>query len=222
MIELVPRAAADGLRVLAIAAHADDIEIGAGGALLSWIGQGSVARLDWVVLSAEGIREQEATDSAQRCLERVSAGSLTVSQLPERHFHAAIPDVKRAVSAAVDAAQPDLVLCPSLHDVHQDHRATAEAVQQACRDHLVLHYEIAKYEGDLRTPNVYVPFDAATMQAKIDWLNEAFPSQHSRQWFDDELFRGLCRIRGVECVSTYAEGFHCRKMTLGAVRKGEQ
>lgn len=202
------------LRVLAIGAHADDIEIGAGGTVLSLVAAGALERLDFLVLTADGVRRNEAIESAEHCLSRVD-GEVVVEDLPERHFHTVATDVKVAVAAAVARSQPQVVIGPALHDVHQDHRATAEAIQQACRDHVVLQYEIVKFEGDLRTPNVYVPLDAATIDDKIAWLHKAFPSQLGRQWFDDETFRGLARIRGVECVAQYAEGFHCRKMVLG-------
>jgi hypothetical protein len=80
----------------------------------------------------------------------------------------------------------------------------------------VLEYEIPKYEGDLTTPNAYVSVSAAVVRRKIGHLNRFFSSQRSKDWFTDDTFRGLMRLRGVESRSPsgFAEGFYARKLVL--------
>ena len=113
-------------------------------------------------------------------------------------------------------ASPDLVFCPRREDAHQDHRLLGELAWNTFRDHLILEYEIPKYDGDLGSPNVFVPLDRKTAQAKVDHIRKAFPSQAGNQWFTDDTFLSVLRLRGIECnaPSGYAEGFHCRKVVL--------
>lgn len=205
------------LHVLAIGAHADDIEIGAGGLLLSLLEEGRVATLDWVVVSANGEREAEARVSAIGLVRQRSDLRIAVTDFAER-FLPHLPEVKTYVDDLGRRLRPDLVLAPRLEDRHQDHRVIAELVWQAFRDHLILEYEIAKYEGDLGSPNLYVPLESEIADAKVDHLLRAFPSQAQRPWFDASAFRALLRLRGVEsnAASGFAEAFTARKVVLRA------
>lgn len=205
------------LNVLAIGAHADDIEIGAGGLLLSLLADGRIAHLDWVVVSATGERALEARGSATALVVKRAALRLEIAEFEER-FLPHQPEVKTYVDDLGRRLHPDLVLAPRLEDRHQDHRVIAELVWQAFRDHLILEYEIAKYEGDLGAPNLYVPLESEIADAKVDHLLRAFPSQAQRPWFDASAFRALLRLRGIEsnAASGFAEAFTARKVVLRA------
>lgn len=201
-------------RVLCVGAHADDIEIGCGGTVLALLAANPDVQVDWLVLSAEGRRATEARAAATRILG--ADESVRVEAFTERFFPAIQADLKHYFDVLGTQHSPDLVFAPRRDDAHQDHRVTAELVWQTFRDHLVLEYEIAKYEGDLGQPNAYVALDASTVDEKLAILGDEFGSQHSRDWFDPELFRGLLRIRGAECraPSGYAEAFHASKLRL--------
>jgi LmbE family N-acetylglucosaminyl deacetylase len=205
------------LRLLALGAHADDIEIGAGGTILALLRSGRVAEIDWIVLSGDAVRAAEATASAEALVGGRAESRLRVESFRERFFPYDAR-IKEYLDALGRDVSPDLVFAPHLADRHQDHRVVAELVWQTFRDHLVWEYEIAKYEGDLPTPNVYVPLDPALVQAKIDHLTRAFPSQAGRSWFDADAFRATLRLRGIECQapSGYAEGFTARKLVVPA------
>jgi LmbE family N-acetylglucosaminyl deacetylase len=212
----LPPPPARPLDVLAVGAHADDIEIGCGGTLLRLIAEGRVASVRWVVLSADGRRAAEARSGATAFLQGVAAREISVHGFRDGYFPfvgAGIKDVFESLKAAGD---PDLVLTHRREDRHQDHRLVAELTWQTFRDHLVLEYEIPKYEGESETANLYVDLGEDVCRRKVDLLREAFPSQASRSWFDDDTFWGLLRLRGTECRSDsrYAEAFVCRKLVL--------
>ncbi len=203
-------------RVLAVGAHADDIEIGCGGTLLSLVRANPDVEVDWVVLSAEGARIDEAYAGAAHVLGSDDRSRIRVEQFPQRYFPWAGADLKAYFDELSRHTAPDLVLCPRLEDAHQDHRVVAELVWQTFRQQLVLEYEIVKYEGDLGQPNGYVELSREIVDDKIRLLHDVFVSQRGRYWFDDETFRGLLRVRGIESRATsgYAEAFHVRKMRL--------
>jgi len=202
-------------RVLCVGAHADDIEIGAGGTMLSIIGRRPDIAVDWVVLSADDEREQEARTSAERILPPSVQRTVSVERFRERYFPYE-PTLKEYFDALGGRPRPDLVIGPWRGDAHQDHRTVAELVAQTFRDQLILEYEIPKQDGDLGRPSVYVHLPRAHAEAKIDALMEGFPSQAARPWFDADTFRGLMRLRGVESGAPdgMAEAFHCRRLVL--------
>lgn len=210
----VQLAAGRPLDVLAIGAHADDIEIGAGGLLLELLRAGRLGRVDWLVLSATGVRSDEAASSAHGLLDGADL-HVEIRSFRERYFHYQ-PEIKEAFDELGRRAHPDLVLTPRLEDRHQDHRVTAELAWQTFRDHLILEYEVVKYEGDLGSPNVFMPLAADIVERKLAHLMRAFPSQHSQPWFDPAAFSAILRLRGVEASapSGYAEGFTARKLVL--------
>ena len=200
------------LTVLALGAHADDIEIGAAGLILELLEAGRVGHLTWVVLAADGPRADEARASAERLIGDRTPLAIDVLSFRERYFpHDA--SIKNAFDELGERLRPDLLIGPRLEDRHQDHRTVAELAWQTFRDSLIFEYEIPKYEGDLGNPNLFVALSAATLDRKVDHLMAAFPSQHDRSWFTSDTFRGLARIRGVEAASPtgFAEGFTCRK-----------
>lgn len=204
------------LRVLCLGAHPDDIEIGAGGTILRLIAEGRIASARWAVLSGDPIRAAEARQAADAFLEGVDDRVVSVAGVPDGRFPSAWPHVKEALEAIAAEGPPDLVLAPRRDDWHQDHRAIGELVWTVFRDQLILEYEIPKWDGDLTTPNVYVPLPAWAIQRKAELIIGSFPSQAGRDWFATETFEALARLRGIECRAAehLAEGFHGRKLTL--------
>jgi LmbE family N-acetylglucosaminyl deacetylase len=201
------------LNILALGAHADDIEIGAGGTILRLLDERPGSRIEWVVGSATPERATEARASAATFSRGAAGHELTQADLPEGRFPSVAPAIKDLLESF--KAKPfDLIIAPHRGDDHQDHRTLAEAVWQTFRDHLVIEYEIVKYDGDLGRPNVFVELDQGTCERKIDLIVDAFPSQAGRRWWAPETFRAILQVRGVEAAVHYAEGFHCRKLVL--------
>ncbi len=201
------------LSVLAIGAHPDDIEIGAGGMLLSVAESGAGLQARYVVLTGTTDRQLEARNAADSFL---PAADLTVElfDLPEGRLPAAWDRVKEALEQVARSCSPDLVIAPSRDDVHQDHRVIAEIVPTVFRDQLYLAYEIPKWDGDLGRPSMYFPLSADMARRKVELLNKCFPSQRNRDWWDDEVFLGMARLRGMECRASYAEAFTCTKSLI--------
>jgi LmbE family N-acetylglucosaminyl deacetylase len=204
------------LRVLAIGAHADDIEIGCGGTLLRLVADQPNLSVDWVVLSGLGERAGEAADSAAAFLQGAAESRVRVERFRDGFFPYLGGAVKDYFEQLKSQPAPDLVLTHRLEDRHQDHRLVAELTWNSFRDQLVLEYEIPKYEGDLGQPNLFVPLAAEHCERKVELLRKCFPSQAGRAWFADDTFWALLRLRGVEsnAPSRYAEAFHARKLVL--------
>jgi LmbE family N-acetylglucosaminyl deacetylase len=196
---------------LALGAHADDVEIGAGGTLLELDRQPLEAVV--IVFSADERRAAEARTSAAAFLAD-SAVTVETHDVSDGRFPDQWNRVKEILEDCAANWTPDVVLAPSPSDRHQDHRTLAGLVPTAFRDHLVLEYEIPKWDGDMARPTIYVPLNSDVIGRKVELLWEHFVSQREREWFDDEVFRGLARLRGMECRTTYAEAFTCRKMLI--------
>ena len=201
------------LSLLAIGAHPDDIEIGAGGTLLTLAESQPGLEVRYLVLTGTPERQLEARRAAAAFL---PGARLTVDlrELPEGRFPAIWGEVKEALEQTARDCSPDIVLAPGSQDAHQDHRTVAEIVPTVFRDQLYLAYEIPKWDGDMTRPSVYFPLTTDIARRKVELLHKSFPSQRSRDWWDDEVFLGLARLRGMECRATYAESFHCAKFTL--------
>jgi LmbE family N-acetylglucosaminyl deacetylase len=208
----------DGYRVLALGAHADDIEIGAGGTILHLVGQGLVAAANWVVFSAAGERADEARSSGAAFLEGAPEREITVHGFRDGFFPYGGGRIKDTFELLKREVDPDLVLTHRGDDAHQDHRLISELTWNTFRNHLILEYEIPKYDGDLGRPNLFVPLDEPTYRRKIELVLKQFPSQHRKPWFTEDTFLALMRLRGMESnsPSRHAEGFHCRKLVLAA------
>ncbi len=204
------------LSVLCLGAHSDDIEIGAGGTLLGWIASGVRLEVDWCVLSAPGLRAAEARASAAAFLPGAAA-RVELAQFDDGLFPYQGDEIKAWLEDVRARVDPDVVLTHRGSDAHQDHREVCELTWNLFRDHLILEYEIPKWDGDLGRPNLYVPLTAAALERKIELLHAHFGTQRSKQWFDAETFRGLARLRGMECRAPerYAEAFVARKARLG-------
>ena len=206
----------DRLSVLCLGAHSDDIEIGVGATLLSLMARG--VRLDvlWCVLSAVGEREREARNSAADFLSAAANAKVEVMSFRDGFFPEQGEPIKSWFETLKTRINPDVIFTHRRDDAHQDHREVCRLTWNTFRDHTVLEYEIPKWDGDLGQPNVYQPIPVSVLERKIELLNKHFGSQRSKQWFDAETFRGLARLRGMECRAPerYAEAYFARKLVM--------
>ncbi|WP_055699076.1 MULTISPECIES: PIG-L deacetylase family protein [Streptomyces] len=200
--------------VVAVGAHCDDIAIGAGGTLLAMCLARPGLRVDALVLSGGGGEREQEERAALAAFCPGAELDVTVQKLPDGRFPAHWEEAKAAVEELRATTEPDLVLAPRTDDAHQDHRGLARLMPTAFRDHLVLGYEIVKWDGDLGRPAAYQPLTPEIAEEKVRLLQEHYPSQRHRPWYDREAFLGLARIRGIECHARYAEAFAVTKFTL--------
>lgn len=203
------------LTVLALGAHSDDVEIGAGATLLELCDRRDDVRVHWVVCSAVGARRDEALASATAYLGGVEH-TIETLDFPDGRFPDRWAELKAAMHDLAGRVSPDLVLTHRRGDRHQDHDVIAELTWNHFRDHLIWQYEIPKWEGDLGRADVYVPVDEATVERKAALLEEHFGSQRDKRWFDRDTFVGLARLRGLECnaPTRFAEAFHADKSVV--------
>jgi LmbE family N-acetylglucosaminyl deacetylase len=203
-------------RLLAIGAHSDDIEIGCGGTILRLLDEHPELEVTWMVLSAHGSRLAEARSSAEHILSAAARVEITILSFRDGFLPyegAAVKDQFEDLKQRID---PDLIFTHYRNDAHQDHRLVSELTWNTFRDHLILEFEIPKYDGDLGAPNLFVPLREHIVQNKISHLMTHFVSQTTRNWFTADLFQSFMRLRGMECnaPSRHAEAFYSRKATL--------
>jgi LmbE family N-acetylglucosaminyl deacetylase len=212
----LPYAPGSAPHILCLGAHSDDIEIGCGGTILRLRQQYPNAVFHWVVFSAIGVRETEARRAAQLFVPSERLQGPMLKSFPDGFMPFVGADIKAVFEELKKSISPDLVFTHNRKDAHQDHRQLAELTWNTFRDHLILEYEIPKYDGDMGQPSVFVPLDKDTCQKKVDFIMEAFQSQHPKRWFKPDMFFSIMRLRGMECnsASGYAEAFYCRKLTL--------
>ncbi len=219
MLQLnLTRKGPDPFLVLCLGAHSDDIEIGCGGTLLHLKKAVPQLRFHWLVFSASGTRGREAAKAADvftcGCEKKLVLKNYRDGFLPYSGL-----EVKECFEELKGQVNPDLIFTHWEGDAHQDHRLVSELTCNTFRNHLILEYEIPKYDGDLGRPNVFVPLEVSLAELKTNCLLETFESQRAKPWFDHEVFMGLMRLRGMESNSPsgYAEAFYARKMTLSSV-----
>jgi LmbE family N-acetylglucosaminyl deacetylase len=200
------------LRVLALGAHADDIEIGCGGTLLRLAAQRRLD-VDWVVFCATPERAAEARASASAFLAGAARSRVVVHDHRDGFLPYSGAAVKERFESLKREIAPDVILTHHRDDRHQDHRLVSELTWNTWRDHLVLEYEIPKYDGDLGSPNVFSPLAPEVVSRKVELLMRHFPSQAGKHWFTPDLLAAVTRIRGMECAAAggFAEAFYCRK-----------
>jgi LmbE family N-acetylglucosaminyl deacetylase len=205
------------LRLLCLGAHADDIEIGCGGTILKLCAEYPGTEVRWVVFSAAGVRADEARRSAELFLRSAARHEVLIGDFRDGFFPYSGGEIKEYFEELKGGFTPDLIFSHHGSDRHQDHRLISELTWNTFRDHLVLEYEIPKYDGGLGSPDFFVPLTDAQGLEKIELLMTAFPSQREKHWFTAETFAGLMRLRGVESVAPagFAEGFYARKVVLG-------
>jgi LmbE family N-acetylglucosaminyl deacetylase len=203
------------LQILCLGCHSDDIEIGCGGTILRLAEQYPDCNFHWAVFSAMGPREAEAKRGAE-----LFAGLRVKTQILKMFQDGFMPyvgaDVKTVFEKELKQLHPDLVFTHNRRDAHQDHRLISELTWNTFRDHLILEYEIPKYDGDLGQPSVFVPLEAEVYQTKVRYIMDTFQSQRTKRWFEEDMFLSLMRLRGMECnaPSGYAEAFYCRKIVM--------
>lgn len=205
------------LKVLCLGAHSDDIEIGLGATILGWIEQGVRLEVHWVVLSASDRRAEEAHASAREFLSGAARATVEVTDFKDGFFPYQGGEIKDWFEGLRLRASPDVVFSHWREDAHQDHREVSLLTWNTFRDHLILEYEVPKWDGDLGRPNVYVPTSRGAMERKCELLMRHFGSQRSKSWFAAETFSGIAKLRGNECRAPegLAEAFHTRKLAIG-------
>lgn len=209
-------AAGDYLSVLCLGAHSDDIEIGAGGTILSLLADGVLLDVHWCVLSAGNERAGEACRSAEAFLANAASASIELGAFQDSYFPDQRREIKSWLLSLREKVTPDVIFTHSREDAHQDHREINALTGHVFRNHLTLEYEIPKWDGDLAPRNTYVPLSEDALDRKVALLLKHFGSQRSKDWFDAETFRGLARLRGMECraPTRFAEAFTVRKLLL--------
>ncbi|MCC7046847.1 MAG: PIG-L family deacetylase [Alphaproteobacteria bacterium] len=213
---VLPTDDARPLKLLCLGAHADDIEIGCGGTVLRLVAERPDVVVRWVVFSGDGRRDAEARASAADFLAGSAAHAVEVMKFRDGYFPSQHAEIKDCFEALKRDFDPSLVLTHWNGDAHQDHRIVSELTGNTFRNHLVLQYEIPKYDGDTGSPNFFVPLSRAQAARKVALLARHFPSQHGRGWFTDETFLGLARLRGIGCNAPegLAEAFFASKVVF--------
>ncbi len=203
-------------RVLCLGAHSDDIEIGCGGSILTLLERYDNVIVRWVVFSSNEVRAAEARVSADAFLARAREKQVVVKSYRDGFFPFLGAQIKDDFEAIKREFNPDLVLTHFRDDRHQDHRLISDLTWNTFRNHLVLEYEIPKYDGDLGCPNFFVPLEESVCSRKTRILIESFRSQGQKQWFDEQTFLAILRLRGMEANSQtrFAEAYYCRKAVL--------
>jgi LmbE family N-acetylglucosaminyl deacetylase len=202
-------------RILCLGAHCDDIEIGCGGTILRILDEHPGTQVQWLVFSSTAVRRKEADKAARLFLQRAQKPQVVIRELKDSFFPYQGPAIKSIFETLKKKYAPDLIFSHYRSDLHQDHRVISDLTWNTFRDHLICEYEIPKYDGDLGAPNFFVGLNDELCSTKIAYLLQSFKSQKGKQWFTEDTFRALLRLRGIECnaPSKFAEAFHCRKLT---------
>lgn len=206
------------LQLLCLGAHPDDIEIGCGGTILQLLSARRNLHVMWVVFSSPGEREREARTGASLFLQGAKEQKLVVMNFRDGFFPYQGADIKEFFEEIKKGVDPDLIFTHYRDDRHQDHRTISDLTWNTWRNHLILEYEVPKYDGDLGRPNFFVPLDKEVCARKIQYICDAFRSESSsKAWMTEDTFQAILRLRGIECAAPdkYAEAFHCRKLVLG-------
>ena len=216
MVNLQLKKISGPLTILALGAHCDDIEIGCGGTILSIINNNTKVNITWIVFTSNEKRKVEASIGARLFTKNIKKLDLKIYEFRDGFLPYHGEDLKETFEEIKKGINPDLIFTHYRHDLHQDHRLVSELTWNTFRNHLILEYEIPKWDGDLATPNTYVHLDETTGVQKIDYLQKAYNSQKTKAWFTDDLFWSMMRIRGMESnsPSRIAEAFYNRKNIL--------
>jgi LmbE family N-acetylglucosaminyl deacetylase len=214
----IPLSAEPGksLSVLCLGAHSDDIEIGCGGTILRLVHSFPSVSFHWIVFSSNRVRRSEALRSANLFLKGAKTKHVAIRSYRDGFFPYQGAKIKEEFEQLKKRLNPDVVFTHYRHDLHQDHRLLNELTWNTFRNHLILEYEIPKYDGDLGSPNVFVPLEESVCKQKAELLDQAFQTQRKKHWFSEGTFFALMRLRGVEANSPtrYAEAFYGRKVNL--------
>ena len=201
-------------QILCLGAHSDDLEIGCGGTILKIADIFPNLAITWVVFGSEGVRSDEAGQSANLFLKNVAEKRIIVNNYRDGFFPYIGGEIKDYFEQLKRGISPDIIFTHYRQDLHQDHRLISELTWNTFRNHMILEYEIPKYDGDFGSPNFFVHLNEQICREKIQYLFDVFKSQHGKHWFTEDTFQSLMRLRGVESSAPerYAEAFYCRKM----------
>jgi LmbE family N-acetylglucosaminyl deacetylase len=205
-----------GLRILCLGAHCDDIEIGCGGTILTLTNASTDIAVHWVVFSANDEREREARRCASMFLDEARESTIVVNRFRDGYFPYEGAVIKDYFEELKEQISPDIIFTHHGRDGHQDHRLISELTWNTFRGHLILEYEIPKYDGDLGAPSVFAPLAPAIAEEKLRYVLECYKSQSGRHWFSRDVFMGLMRLRAMEANAgvEHAEAFYGRKLVL--------
>ena len=204
------------LKILCIGSHSDDIEIGCGGSILRILKEYDGVEVHWVVLGSSGRRDREAVASANKFLSGAGRKKIIVKNFKTSYFPYRGEEIKNVFEGLKKKTSPDIIFTHNRHDLHQDHRLVSELTWNTFRDHFILEYEIIKYDGDIGVPNFFVHLEDAICRKKIGIIMDSFSTQRSKDWFTQDAFFSIMRLRGIESRASekYAEAFYCRKLVL--------
>jgi LmbE family N-acetylglucosaminyl deacetylase len=202
------------LNILCLGAHCDDIEIGAGGTLLKLFDRYPINSVKWVVFASNEVRQHEANRSAEKFVEKVNHADIIIQSYRDGFLPYLAAEVKDFFEIIKKEFQPDLIFTHYRDDRHQDHRLVSDLTWNTWRNHLILEYEIPKYDGDLGIPNLFVPLEEEYVNKRNSIIIDSFASQREKHWFDDATFKALPRLRGMESATMFAEAFYARKIVL--------
>lgn len=203
-------------RILCLGSHCDDIEIGCGGSILKFVERYTNIVVYWIVFSSNPQREREALESANSFLRNVTEKHIIIKHFRDGFFPFIGMEIKEFFEQLKQEVYPDIIFTHYRNDLHQDHRLISDLTWNTFRNHLILEYEIPKYDGDLGSPNFFVHLDEFICQDKIKYILDSFQSQKGKQWFTSETFLSILRLRGIEsnAPGKYAEAFYCRKVVF--------
>jgi LmbE family N-acetylglucosaminyl deacetylase len=204
------------LKILCIGAHSDDIEIGCGGTILWLLSKYKDVEVDWLVLGSSGKRDLEAVAGANRFLIGAKKKNIIIKNFKNSFFPYVGKELKLFFEKIKKRETPDIIFTHYRNDLHQDHRLISELTWNTFRNHLILEYEIIKYDGDIGVPNLFVHLDDVICRKKVNIIMDSFKTQGKKDWFTTDVFFSILRIRGIESKAPkkYAEGFYCRKLIL--------
>lgn len=204
----------EGLNLLLLGAHCDDIEIGCGATVLKLIQNYKIRHVKWVVFASTPEREKEARACAEHFLNEVPSKEIVIKDFRDGFLPQMKSEIKTLFEEIKTSFNPDVVFTHYQHDLHQDHRLLSELAWNTFRNHLILEYEIPKYDGDLGNPSVFVEIDSRIAERKINALMDCYTTQKKKHWFDRDTFYSIMRIRGMQGACQYAEAFYVRKLKL--------
>lgn len=202
----------EDLNILCLGAHCDDIEIGCGGTILKIIENYQISHFKWVIFTSNEIRKEEATLSAEMFLQNVKSKEIIIKEYRDGFLPFLATEVKDYFEELKRAFNPIIIFTHYRDDRHQDHRLVSDLTWNTWRDHLILEYEIPKYDGDLGIPNFFVPLEEKYIKKRNEIVLKVFKSQASKQWLHEDIFTSLPRLRGMESVTKFAEAFYARKI----------
>lgn len=206
--------AKQNLNLLCIGAHCDDIEIGCGGTILKILDEYQVNSVMWIVFSSNEIRKKEAQISAESFLHEIEKKTIKIESYKDGFLPDSFAEIKESFEQIKNSYNPDLIFTHYRNDIHQDHHLLGDLTWNTFRNHLILEYEIPKFDGDFGIPNFYVPLEEEIVKRKNEIIINSFQSQVKKHWFNNETFNAILRLRGMESVSKFSEAFYARKISF--------